>query len=372
MIDALRFELGVELQKQLNESGQAELQAAYAALPSVTPVGMASLLPGAGQQLRLTSKGDEPLPSLGDQPLAGVAQRMELLRKRYGQRFHELPLVDFVRGNNPVPEAVELLVLRSNDMDSDFEHNPDAAPGLISRTFQRIGAAIHKLRGAGFQDAIILTDHGFYLNTAAGAGDVCARPAGRWVSAHERMLLGSGAGDSGSVVLPADSLGIKGDFAQVALPRAMVAYRAGLSYFHGGASLQEAVVPVISVRLQPLAPKVSRQPSVTLSYKRGAKKITTRMPVIEVEVGHGDLFSMDSPVEILIEAYDRQGAVVGVPRPGGAVSPAANTISLQPGQSAQVTIRMQLEFEGRFTIKALDPATQTTYGKLDLETDYTV
>jgi hypothetical protein len=125
------------------------------------------------------------------------------------------------------------------------------------------------------------------------------------------------------------------------------------------------------VRLQPLAPKISQGPSVTLSYKRGAKKITTRLPVIEVEVDQGDLFFLDSSVEIMIEAYDRKGEVVGAARPGGPVNPATNTISLQPGQSTQVTIKM-LEYEGKFTIKALDPATQTTFSKLDLETDYMV
>ncbi len=56
LIDAMRYELGVELAKQLNEEGQVEVQAACAQLPTVTPVGMASLLPGAGQSLRLRHK----------------------------------------------------------------------------------------------------------------------------------------------------------------------------------------------------------------------------------------------------------------------------------------------------------------------------
>src|SRR5690606_16489201 len=53
MIDALRYELGVELERQLLEDGHVEVQAAMAQLPSITPVGMASLLPGAGQQLHI-------------------------------------------------------------------------------------------------------------------------------------------------------------------------------------------------------------------------------------------------------------------------------------------------------------------------------
>ena len=372
LIDALRYELGVELQRQLAESSPVELQAAFAQLPSVTPVGMASLLPGAGQHLRLTRKDGVMAAALGDQVLTTVSQRMDVLRRRYGQRFHELPLSDFVRSKPTLPETVELLVLRSNELDSNFESNPEAAPSLISRTFQQVAGAIHKLRGLGFQDAIIVTDHGFYLNSAASAGDVCAKPAGDWVTIHERILLGSGAGDANSLVLPADSLGIKGDFPQVALPRALVAYRAGQWYFHGGASLQETVVPVISVRIQPIAPTLSKTPAVTITYKRGAQRITTRLPVLEVTVSQGDLFFQGESVEILLEAQDRKGAVVGEARPGGPVNPATKIVSLKPGETVQVTLKMSMEYEGKFSVKALDPATMTIYHKLDLETDYTV
>ena len=372
LIDALRYELGVELQHQLAESSPTELQAAFAHLPSVTPVGMASLLPGAGQHLRLTRTDGGMGVVLGDQALTTVSQRMDVLRKRYGQRFHELALNDFVKSKPNLPATVELLVLRSNELDSNFEANPEAAPSLISRTFQQIAGAIHKLRGLGFQDAIIVTDHGFYLNSAARAGDVCAKPPGNWITIHERILLGSGASDAHSLVLPADTLGIKGDFDQVALPRALVAYRAGQSYFHGGASLQETIVPVISVRIQPIAPTLSKVPTVTLTYKRGARRITTRLPVVEIVVDQGDLFSQGEPIEILLEAQDRKGAVVGEARPGGPVNPATKIVSVTPGETVAVTLKMSMEYEGAFTVKALDPTTMTIYSKLDLETDYTV
>ena len=67
---------------------------------------------------------------------------------------------------------------------------------------------------------------------------------------HERSLLGDGAADSHSFVMPAERAGIRGEFAQFAGPRTMAPYRAGVLYFHGGASLQEVVVPVITVRLE--------------------------------------------------------------------------------------------------------------------------
>lgn len=372
LIDALRYELGVALQRTLAEEHHADVQPACAQLPTVTPVGMASLLPGAGLTLELKQQNGKPAPMVQGQSIVTVGARMSLLRERYGHRFAELPLSDFVRNRRALPETTELLALRSNEMDNDFESNPDAALGNIRRTFQLIQQAVYQLRDLGFQDVFIVTDHGFYLNPIVEAGDACAKPPGNWMVIHERMLLGDGSPDPAHFVVSAEKLGIRGDYRQAAGPRAMVAYRAGQSYFHGGASLQEAIVPVISVRLQPAQPEAISKPTVSLSYKRGAKQITTRRPVIEVTVDGGDLFSLDTSVDIRLEAQDADGKVVGEVRPGGPVDPATLTLTLDPGAVAKVTLVMDEEFEGKFSVKALDPTTLTTYDKLDLKTDYTV
>ena len=372
LIDALRYELGLELQRHLAGEGQVDLQPAFAQLPTVTPVGMASLLPGAGQDLKLVRRNDQMTPMLGDQPLTNVTQRMDLLRKRFGQRFAEASLKDFLRSAFELPGNVELLVLRSNEMDGDFESNPEAAPGLIGRTFQQVRAAVVKLRTLGFQDAVIVTDHGFFLNTEGGGGDTCARPPGNWIIIHDRLLLGDGQENAFNFVVSAPSLGIRGDFSQAAGPRAMVGYRAGTTYLHGGASLQEAVVPVIAVRLSRAEKEVWRPPAVTLSYKQGAKRITTLLPVVDLAVGLGELGSTGSVVEILLEAQDKQGNVVGEAKPGGPVNPATLTVTVGPDDAIKVTLKMQMDFEGKFTVKALDPITLAILSKLDLETDYTV
>ncbi|GAB1471748.1 PglZ domain-containing protein [Chloroflexota bacterium] len=375
LIDALRYELGVELSKDLGDEGQAEVQVACAQLPTVTPVGMASLLPGAGQGLHFTRKDNKLAVHLEDQALGSVTQRMDVLRKRYGQRFAEMDLAKFASDNAKINQTVELLVLRTNEMDQEFESNPEVAPSLISRTFQRVRGALRKLANLGFQDAVIATDHGFFLNQSLEAGDTCAKPAGNWVNIHERMLVGDGSGDAANKVMNKEALGIRADFNQIAIPRALVAYQSGMTYFHGGISLQEALVPVISVRIHAQEKKVSSQFTVTLNYKRDRKKITTRLPVVEVAVsGQGNLFgATEQAVDVLLEAHDAKGNIVGEVKLGGIVNASTGVVSLLAGQSAPVTIKMNLEFEGKFSIKALDPVTARELGKsLDLETDYTV
>ena len=370
LIDALRYELGVELAKELGDEGQVQLEEALAQLPTVTEVGMASLLPGAGEGLHIRDREGKLIVAIHEQQVATVAQRMEVLRKRYGQRLAETTLRSFSRGEFDVPGAAELLVIRSNELDSDFESNPEAAPGRINRTFQQTRSAIRRLADLGFEDAYIATDHGFHLNTTDEPGDVCTRPPGNWVTCHGRILLGDGSADSANLVMPAEALGIRGDYKQVAMPRALVAYRAGMTYLHGGASLQEAVVPLLGVRLHIPERTTGKQPSVSVEYRPGITKITTLVPVITVEAMAADLFSQDEPIRILVEAQDARGEVVGEAIVGGPVNPADRTIALVPGNKIKVTLTMDEAFEGPFTIKALDPATLATYASLDLETDY--
>ena len=109
-----------------------------------------------------------------------------------------------------------------------------------------------------------------------------------------------------------------------------------------------------------------------MTYRNGAKSITTRMPVVELAVDTTDMFSIDNNFEILLEAHSSKGEVIGEAKSGGAVNPATGTISLKPGEKVQVSIRMLMNFEGKFKIKALNPTTYELYCQIDLVTDYAV
>lgn len=373
MVDALRYELGVALEKQLADDATIELTPALAQLPSITLVGMASLLPGAGEYLRLERTDKGLAPVVGDMPVTSVSQRMETFRQRYGQRFDEMRLEDFVRGKTAeVAEHVDLLVLRSVEIDSQFENHPETAPTEIGNALKRIRRAIHRLREQGFKEVVIATDHGFFMNTHAGAGDVAEKPAGDWLVVHDRCALGDGSAGDDHIITDAEKVGVRGDFTRFAAPRSLAAYRAGLAYYHGGASLQECVVPVITMRLRGEAQPTASRPTVSLDYKHGARCITTRVPVIDIAIDSDDMFSVDATHELLIEAQDKKGNVVGEAKVGGAVNAATGTLSMQPGDRERVTLKMSPEFEGKFKIKALDPRTSTIHAQLELETDYAV
>lgn len=372
MVDALRYELGVELEKQLSENGQVEISHAMVQLPSITTVGMASLLPGASTDFQLVKKDSGFVPSIQGQELGNVSQRMELIRKKYGNRFQEGRLDKFLKKEIEISPDADLLVLRSVEIDTSFESNPDTAPNELVNALKRIRRAVHTLSKLGFSEAIIATDHGFFMNTHAGPGDTCSKLPGDWINIHERSLLGNGVPDPKHFCVQADKAGIKGDFPFFAGPLSLASYKSGMLYYHGGCSLQECIVPVIQLNFKKQLAPVGNDVSIELNYKNGAKYITTRLPVIEVSANSQSLFSVDKDYEVLLEAHSKKGEIVGEAKRGGVVGASTGTLSLLAGERVQVTMKMNLGFEGKFTIKAFNPTTMTVYDQLELVTDYTV
>ena len=67
-------------------------------------------------------------------------------------------------------------------------------------------------------------------------------------------------------------------------------------------------------------------------------------------------------------------STLGEAKHGGSVNAATGTVTLKPGEQVKIPVKMlpDTEFEGKFTLKALDPKTFTVYASLDLKTDYMV
>src|SRR3954452_9223593 len=99
---------------------------------------MVSLLPGAGSGLRLAKHGDGFLVTLGGSKMGSVADRMDAVRARFGDRFAEAQLDSFIRSKQKLPESVELLVLRSVDIDAHLENTPTGSLATLNLIHQSL------------------------------------------------------------------------------------------------------------------------------------------------------------------------------------------------------------------------------------------
>ena len=374
LVDAMRYELGVELDSLLTKEGARELTPVCAQLPTVTPVGMAALMPEADGHLRLTRDGDKLVPTLKDKAVVVPKDRLDYVRSIYGDQCDMIDLDDLLAMNvSPkkkpkLPDTVRLLLVKTTDIDELGEVNPAKARELMPRALKDIFAGLGKLKKLGFEDVVIATNHGFVLLPGQEAGDSVPKPSGDWLQVKDRCLLGSGSANPSVAMFSRQEVGIRGDFESYAVPRSYGTFNKRLPYFHEGLSLQECVLPVIAVRLKKEAAATPATIEVQISYKAGkTNQVTTRLPLIDVSVFAGDIFE-SGEMELRLEAWGRDSAtgqerVVGEPASSEHVHPATGLVRVKPGQAIKVPIRLEEGFSGPFEVRVYDPETRVAYGE---------
>ncbi len=255
LVDALRYELGLELAEALRrDHREVDVTAAVASAPTITSVGMASLLPGAelGIRLELTERDTLEVLVNGIR-IRGVPERVALLRATHGE-VADLTLSDVVDSDvDALKErihAAKLVLLRSREIDEAFESDEIAVWAYVKDLRDLLARALARLRVAGIERFVLAADHGFLiLSRRLGSSRVIEPPGGRGVL-HRRCWVGRGGQTSGSALrVPLGELGVEGGL-DLVVPRGLAIFAAGGArrFFHGGLSPQELVVPVIAVR----------------------------------------------------------------------------------------------------------------------------
>lgn len=372
-VDALRYELAMALENSLSSQHTTRIETACASMPCLTPIGMASLLPGASSLLEVAVEDGKPLAKMGGKTIAGPKERLDVLSAHVGvNRSGMADLEDVANGRLPDDvESMEVLAVKTTDIDSLGENNPTYFISMLPGILRKIQTAVNHLADAGFTRAVIATDHGFSWMFSTSAGNAIGKPPGEWKMAKDRALLGAGSADSNSWVLSAADAGIRSGMTQIAVPKGMATYTAGVTYFHGGLSPQECILPVIDVRLkQAVNVENAQRVEVNLTY-RGANRgfVTTLLPSMELSYPAADLFGPAS-VRMVLIAKDLAGNVVGEAGSSAAVDPSSREINLDRGKAIKVPMRLKEGFEGEFQVIATDPATGASYATIKLKTEF--
>jgi hypothetical protein len=377
MIDALRLDLARELISNLPPAYTSRLETVRGKLPSITPVGMAAILPGAESRFSVQVEAEGIVPTIDSTKVGSAQERVAYLKSVYGDRVRDTPMSELeALKKADIGEQVDLLVVRSTDIDDAGESLGAQALPMLSRLLRSLLRSLERARKLGFAKAIIATDHGFLLLPPAGAGGVAEKPKGSWELQKPRFLLGEGdRSTAGAFLAEAISVGVPTYPKKFATPAGLGSFVAGLRYVHGGLSLQECVLPVVTIDFPSQAPK-KREFGVSLGYKGGmTNKIMTMRPSLDLSVSNPDgegLFGGELEAEVsLIVLVKASGAEVGRVQASAGYDPGAGAFRLKPGKSIKITLAMDDEFRGAFTVSALDPLTLELFAKLELQTEYT-
>ncbi len=256
--DALRYEVGEELAKRLTGENRftADISPMISMLPSYTQLGMAALLPH--KELAI-AENDSGTVLADGQNTQGTANRNKILEAgANGKRTYACLSTDIQSQS-----GTELAVLiKENDVIYIY-HNVIDATGDSSKTEGKVCIAvseaidelvllIKKLGSSNVNNYLVTSDHGFlFQNQEMEESDFLGdEPEGNILYRSRRFVMGHNLVQKpGLLSYSAEQLGLSGTL-EAQFPKSVNLLRlrgAGSRYVHGGASLQEIVIPVVRV-----------------------------------------------------------------------------------------------------------------------------
>jgi hypothetical protein len=259
-VDALRYELGHELVEELKTicGKKPKVLNMLAELPTITAVGMNALIPVVDNS-KLTPIYDKKRFITGFQggqrQVKTPNEREKTLRDHAGVDTSWIRLEDFLSFSDrklKKTTSAELLVVTALDIDKMGESDAlKYGLNYFEVGIARLKTAVMKLQENGYDEFIITSDHGFLL----GDESLESGKAAKLESVDRRYAFGIERNSENLISVDAHQL----NYASAAhnadnwftFERSthLLTNQSGTSFYHGGNTLQERLVPVISFSL---------------------------------------------------------------------------------------------------------------------------
>ncbi|MDQ0291491.1 BREX-1 system phosphatase PglZ type A [Oligosphaera ethanolica] len=278
--DAMRYEIGDELLSLIRQEDRysAELEPALSMLPSYTQLGMAALLPNKELAIADNETGTVLVDGQSSQ---GTANRIKILGQAISQRATACKADELMTMKGDDCRALvrdhDVIYVYHNRIDAtgDKRESEERVFEAVEETLQELIRLIKKLTGANANNVLVTSDHGFiYQNRAIDESDFSGGDAegDQILFRDRRFVLGKGLAETSSLrKFTPEQLGLAGEV-EVQIPKSINRLRlkgSGSRFVHGGASLQEVVIPVLKINKK----RQSDVTAVEVDILRGANSV---------------------------------------------------------------------------------------------------
>lgn len=305
LVDALRYEMGRELIQILPADNVAKIEAAQATVPTITEIGMASLVLKKDDNPSLVGVGSGKIAlRIRESDLKDRASRLDYFGDSVDGKVISLKLGELMNPSKSVQERIrdaDLILVTSQEID-EFAEQAETyqARRYMDDVLHTLRRAFHFLSDFGVSTIIVTADHGYLFGEEADDPMKIPPPGGETVDLHRRVWVGrGGAANESYCYFKAGDIGLEGDL-EIAVPYGFGVFKVqggGLAYFHGGLSPQEYIIPLITILT---SPKEQELPTgIQLSITLGSKHIS-RISTMKIE-GKATTITDLQPPKIRVE-----------------------------------------------------------------------
>jgi len=364
LVDAMRFEMGVELAERLPKTSEVSVRAAVSALPSITPIGMAALMPGASASFSVVEEKDKLGVRIDDAFLPDLAARKKHAASRVPKPV-DITL-DELLSLQPSKlakklDGAQVVFVRSQEIDHAGETGfTFQARQIMDTVIDNLARALGKLAKAGIAHAVVTADHGhLFFATDRDESMRTDAPGGDTVELHRRCWIGrGGATSTGCVRVSAASLGYASDL-EFVFPAATGVFKAGgdLAFHHGGPSLQELVIPVLTVRTK-TRDSATGPSSGPIEASGLPEAVTNRIFSVTFIYGAKQMLLGATGIQVrpLLLASGKQVGAVGM-AVDAQFDRATGTVKLEPNKPVTIAFLLSDESAASVRVVVQDPTT---------------
>lgn len=291
--DALRYEVAKELQEKLLskiESNKVDLDSMLGTAPSYTRLGMASLLP---HNNKIEFSGSTI--TIDSQDVSSTENREKVLKKENSKsvafQFENLKkwkrneLRDITKGTEVVYIYHNVIDKIGDDRSSEINVF-DACNKAVSELFDTVKQLTASLSATNI---IITADHGFIYQRESleNYDKLESKDLKTLVNPNKRYLYTKDSTDKdGTIKINMDYI-FKNQEINAIIPKENLRFKCpggGINYVHGGASLQELVIPVIKYKfLRNKKAEISKVNLEFITLSRMIRNNVSKFKFIQVE-----------------------------------------------------------------------------------------
>lgn len=358
VVDAFRFEMGEALYRvvQPTAATSAHLAGRFAELPTNTEVGMNVLAPVAtnGRLSPAIANGRFKGFATGEFRVCDPDTRRRAMFDRVGGgtcpwlSLSEVLARDAQKLKATVAQA-KLVVVHSQEIDQAGEKG--AGLSVFDTTMQQLRSAWQLLRDAGVKRFVFTADHGFLLLEGKTA---VAQAHGRKIDPSRRHVWSPTEVDhTGEVRVSLAELGYDGAEGHLMFPLTTTAFDTGKrsrSFVHGGNSLQERVIPVLTVIHRAASGGTTLRYKVSAEALEGVGGMHCVKARVDTVAGQGHLeFGSARELELALRVVDVPDVTVELCQARGGAKMKGGAVSARVGEPFELFFRLT----GRTDVRAL-------------------
>lgn len=254
IIDALRYEMGMELFGLIEDKINKNIKPMISTVPTITEFGMAALLPNGGAKFNVGQDKDGFKISDGNfnMSLNNKQDRIKYFLAQAGTLGFVKNLNEVVdEPNNSLKtmfQGKNRILIYSNEID-EAGHIEDSSIQLFPILINRINVAINKLLDIGIERILITADHGFMLTS--GLEDwmkIDIQKDMDYIAKKRRFAISKNKIEGNYITKSAYAVNHNSNL-YFNFTRGINVFSAagGSKFLHGGISIQELLIPVIEI-----------------------------------------------------------------------------------------------------------------------------